>query len=89
LEPQQECEACGFTFDEKDSECPNCGHEVNIEEFKIEEEGKIKQFTINGQKAKLEPPTMDVNYFINKGSTDYEALKILAEKWIHFISKSK
>jgi superfamily II DNA or RNA helicase len=89
LEPQQECEACGFTFDEKDSECPNCGHIVPIIEVDFEIEKEKKQFTINGQKAKLEPPTMDVNFFINKGSTDYEALKILSEKWINFISKSK
>ena len=89
LEPQQECEACGFTFDEKDTECPNCGHVVPIIEIDSEIQKETKQFTINGQKAKLEPPTMDINYFINKGSTDYEALKILAEKWIHFISKSK
>lgn len=89
IEPQQECESCGFTFDEKDNICPNCGHEVEIEEVDFDLEKQQKLFTINGQKAKLEPPKIDINFFINKGVTDYEALKILADKWINFLTKSK
>lgn len=89
LEPQQECDFCGFTFDEKDKICPNCGEEVIIEEVDFDIEKETKLFTINGQKAKLEPPKIDINTFINKGCTDYEALKILSEKWIHFLVKSK
>lgn len=87
IEPQQECEECGFTFDEKDKECPNCGHVVEPVEMQVEREAR--QFKINGQKAELKPPTIDINFFINKGVTDYQALKILGEKWVKFLEKSQ
>ena len=86
LEEQQECTSCEFTFAKKEKICPNCGEEVIFDE--IEKPKELKQFIINGQRAKLEPPKFDLNYFINKGATDYEALKVLAQKWITFISKS-
>lgn len=89
LEPQQECEFCGYTFDEKEKVCPNCGEDVIVEDVDFDLEKETKLFIINGQKAKLETPKININTFINKGVTDYEALKILSEKWIHFLFKSK
>lgn len=89
LEPQQECESCGFTFDEKENICPNCFEKVPEKDTDFEIQKETKTYTIKGQRAKLEPPKIDVNDFINKGKTDYESLKILAEKWIHFIFKNK
>lgn len=89
IEPQQECESCGFTFPEKEKKCPDCGELVPEKEIPEEIEKQVKLFEINGQKAKLTPPTIDINYFINRGVTDYQALKILKNKWVTFISKSK
>lgn len=85
IEPQQECDSCGFTFDEKDKICPNCGEEVEIQENEIEP--KIKTFSIKGEKTKIEPPKIDINFCINKGYNKYYALKVLKEKWIHFLCK--
>ena len=86
IEPQQECEECGFTFSEKEKECPNCGHIPEPIEMQLEREKQ--QFRIDGKKAKLKTPTIDINFFINKGVTDYQALKILSEKWVQFLDKS-
>jgi superfamily II DNA or RNA helicase len=84
IEATQECESCGFTFPEKDKVCPNCGEEVMTEEILL----TIKQFSIGGQKAKLKPPTIDINFFINNGNTDYQALKVLSDLWVTFLYKS-
>jgi len=84
IEATQECESCGFTFPEKDKFCPNCGEEVMTEEILL----TIKQFSIGGQKAKLKPPTIDINFFINNGNTDYQALKVLSDLWVTFLYKS-
>jgi len=85
IEETQECESCGFTFPKKDKICPNCGDEVITEQM----QQTIKEFTINGQKAILKPPTIDIDYFLEKKSTSYEALKVLSEKWIYFLLKSE
>ena len=84
LEDIQECEECGFTFTKKDKFCPNCGAEVP-EELTEEQELEVKTFQIYGQKNKLQPPTIDLDFFINKGATKYETLKILKEKWVKFL----
>ncbi len=84
IEATQECESCGFTFPEKDKVCPNCGEEIMTEEILL----TIKQFSIGGQKAKLKPPTIDINFFINNGNTDYQALKVLSDLWVTFLYKS-
>ena len=89
IEPTQECESCGFTFIETEKFCPNCGEEVEVKQFDEEMQKETKQFIINGQKTKLKPPEIDINFFINKGTTDYEALKVLREKWINFLVKSE
>jgi hypothetical protein len=85
IEPQQECDSCGFTFDEKEKICPNCGHEVETDGEKVEV--SEKKFTIKGQKTKIEPPIIDINFCINKGYNKYYALKVLKERWIHFLCK--
>lgn len=89
IEPQQECESCGFTFPEKEKKCPDCGELVPEKEILEEIEKQVKLFEIKGQKAKLEPPKIDINFFINKGVSDYQALKILKNKWVTFLVKSK
>lgn len=89
IEPQQECKSCGFTFPEKEKKCPDCGELVPEPEILEEEIKEVKLFQIQGQKAKLEPPKIDINFFINKGVTDYQALKILRNKWVTFLVKSK
>lgn len=89
IEPQQECESCGFIFPEKEKKCPDCGEKVPEKEINEEQEKQVKLFEIKGQKAKLEPPKIDINFFINKGVTDYQALKILKNKWVTFLVKSK
>jgi len=89
IEPQQECESCGFTFPEKEKKCPDCGELVPEKEISEEIEKQVKLFEIKGQKAKLEPPKIDINFFINKGVSDYQALKILKNKWVTFLVKSK
>lgn len=85
LEDTHECEGCGFNFSTQDKVCPNCGEPIPEKE-KIENEVE-KLFEIQGKKNKIEIPTLDVNFFINKGSTKYEALKVLKEKWIKFLCK--
>ena len=89
IEPQQECESCGFIFPEKDDKCPDCGEKVKEKESLEQIEKELKLFEIKGQKAKLEPPKIDINFFINKAVTDYQALKILKNKWVTFLVKSK
>lgn len=89
IEPQQECESCGFIFPEKEKKCPDCGELVPEKEISEEIEKELKLFEIEGQKAKLEPPKIDINFFINKGVSDYQALKILKNKWVTFLVKSK
>lgn len=87
IEPQQECQSCGYTFAQKEDICPDCGEKVQeLDAFDLLEKQK-KLFHISGQKAKLEPPKIDINFFINKGVTDYQALKILRNKWVTFIVK--
>lgn len=85
IEPQQECEYCGFTFPEKDKVCPNCGEIVPTKPIPEDMEKETKEFKINGEKAKLKPPTINIDFFMSKNVTDYEALKILSQKWIHFL----
>jgi hypothetical protein len=50
-----------------------------------EQEKEKKEFVIQGKKNKLEIPTIDLNFFINKGKTKYETLKVLKEKWLKFL----
>lgn len=85
LEDTHECESCGFNFPVKDKICPNCGEPIPIKEKP--EEVEQKEFIIKGKVNKLEPPVIDLNFFINKGSTKYEALKVLKDKWINFLCK--
>lgn len=80
-----ECEECGFNFEKKDKICPNCGTE--IEEKEKPEELEKKEFVIKGKKANPQPPTLDLNFHINKGSTKYEAIKLLRDKWVVFLCK--
>jgi superfamily II DNA or RNA helicase len=84
IEPQQECDSCGYTFDEKEKICPNCGHEIesNGEKKEVGE----KKFVILGEKIKPQPPKIDINFCINKGYSKYDAIKILTQKWVKFIS---
>jgi len=88
IEATQECESCGFTFPEVEKFCPNCGEKVPEKE-NLDIEKELKLFEISGQKIKLLPPKIDINYFIDKGATDYETLKVLQEKWINFLVKSE
>lgn len=88
IDPMQECEDCGFNFPEIDNKCPYCGKEVDKKEGE-EKPKDLKEFKINGQKSKLIPPEIDLTFFINKGLTDYEALKVLEQKWIVFLTKSE
>jgi superfamily II DNA or RNA helicase len=85
IENMQDCPQCEFMFPEKDKICPNCGYEIPAGEAK---EQKEKLFEIKGQKNKIEIPTIDINFFINKGATKYETLKVLKQKWISFLCKS-
>ena len=80
-----ECEECGFNFEKKEKICPNCGTE--IEEKDKPEELEQKEFVIKGKKANPQPPTLDLNFHINKGSTKYEAIKLLKDKWVVFLCK--
>ena len=86
LDDIQECYSCGFTFLSNEKICPNCGEEVE-EKLTEEQEQIAKQYQIKGQKNKIEIPTIDLNFFINKGNTKYETLKVLKEKWILFLCK--
>jgi len=80
-----ECEECGFSFEKKDKICPNCGCE--IPEKEKPEEVEQKEFVIKGQKNKILPPTLDLEFHIIKGHSKYETLKILRMKWITFLCK--
>jgi len=80
-----ECEECGFNFEKKDKVCPNCGCE--IPEKEPPEEQEQKEFVIKGQKNKILPPTLDLEFHIIKGHSKYETLKILRMKWITFLCK--
>jgi len=82
VEDIQECDECGFTSLAKEKICPNCGYEKPIGE---EQEKEQKEFIIQGKKNKLEIPTIDLNFFINKGKTKFETLKVLKEKWLRFL----
>jgi len=82
-----ECEECGFTYEIKESYCPNCGHVPDVIEAEEDITKEQKLFEIQGKKNNTIPPTLDLIYFINKGSTKYETLKVLREKWIYFLSK--
>lgn len=82
VEDIQECEECGFTSLAKEKICPNCGYEKPPGE---EQEKELKVFEIKGKKNKLEIPTIDLNFFINKGKTKYETFKVLKEKWLRFL----
>jgi superfamily II DNA or RNA helicase len=80
-----ECKECGFNFEKKDKICPNCGAE--IPEKEPPEEKEQKEFVIVGKKNKLLPPTLDLEFHINKNHSKFETLKILKQKWITFLSK--
>jgi len=86
IEEMQDCVDCGFMFPKKEKICPNCGKEVEIEEVDQEDKPE-KLFEIKGKKNKIEIPTIDLNFFLNKGSTKYEVLKILKQKWVLFLFK--
>jgi len=85
LEDIHECESCGFNFPTKDKICPNCGEPIPIKEKPEELEKKL--FEIKGKKNNLEIPVIDLNFFINKGATKYETLKVLKDKWVKFLCK--
>lgn len=87
LEDTHECESCGFNFLVEEKICPNCGEPIPIKEIEEEIEKEVKTFEIQGKKNKLEPPTIDLNFFINKGATKFETLKILKDKWVLFLCK--
>jgi superfamily II DNA or RNA helicase len=82
-----ECEECGFTYEVKENFCPNCGHVPEVEEIEDDIPKEPKLFEIQGKKNKVTPPSLDLNFFINKGATKYETLKVLREKWITFLLK--
>jgi superfamily II DNA or RNA helicase len=84
IEEMQDCVDCDFMFPKKEKICPNCGKEVEIEEIEQDDKPE-KLFEIKGKKNKPEIPTIDLNFFLNKGSTKYEVLKILKQKWIKFL----
>jgi len=86
IEEMQSCEECDFMFLKKEKVCPNCGAEV-VFEIDEDQEKDLKLFEIKGKKNKIEIPTIDLNYFINKGATKYETLKVLKQKWITFLCK--
>lgn len=79
-----ECEVCEYNFEKKEKICPKCGWEIPAGEQKEQEQ---KEFVIVGQKNKLIPPTLDLEFHIIKGHSKYETLKILKQKWITFLSK--
>jgi superfamily II DNA or RNA helicase len=87
IEETHECDECGYTFLKKDIICPNCGHEIPFIDVASEEEKEKKVYTINGKKIKHQTPVIDINFCINKGITDYEALKVLRQKWVNFLVK--
>jgi len=79
-----ECEDCGYNFEKKEKCCPECGWEIPAGEQKEREE---KEFIIVGKKAKLLPPTLDLEFHINKNHSKFETLKIVRQKWVVFLSK--
>lgn len=79
-----DCDECGFQFPKNDKICPNCGLEIPAGE---EKEREDKEFVIKGKKATPQIPTLDINFHIDKGSTKYQAIKLLREKWVSFMSK--
>ena len=85
IEDTQDCDECGFVFPKKEKKCPKCGAEVPIKE--PSEEKEMKEFVIKGQKSKPIPPTIDINFHIEKGHTKYEVFKILKQKWVVFLCK--
>jgi len=87
LKDIHECECCGFNFEKKEKVCPNCGHEIEEEFIEDDKPKELKEFVIKGKKNAPEIPTLDVSFHINKGSTKYEALKLLKDKWVKFIIK--
>ena len=84
IEPTNECEECEYIFLKSESCCPNCGWEVPAGE---EKEKKEKQFEIKGEKLSMKPPTIDVDFFLKQGKTDYQCLKALKDKWVTFLVK--
>lgn len=85
LDDIQDCESCGFKFLSTENICPNCGEP--IPEKEKPEQMQSKLFEIQGKKNKLEIPSIDINFFINKGMTKFETLKVLKQKWILFLCK--
>lgn len=79
-----ECDVCEYNFEKKEKICLKCGWEIPTGEQKEQEQ---KEFVIVGQKNKLLPPTLDLEFHINKGHSKYETLKILKQKWITFLTK--
>lgn len=83
IEPQQNCEYCDFVFPKIDRKCPNCGELVTVKDEVIRPD---KEFSIKGRKAKLLPPVISLGFFIEEQKTKYEALKVLKDKWVMFIT---
>jgi superfamily II DNA or RNA helicase len=79
-----ECDACGYNFEKKDKICPNCGWEIPEGQQKEREQ---KEYIIVGKKNKLLPPTLDLEFHINKNHSKFETLKILKQKWVTFLCK--
>ena len=86
VENIQECTFCGFTFLEAEKVCPNCGE--SVPEKPAGEEREKKTFELFTQNSEIPIPTFNLDFHIKKGSTKYEALKSVKDKWIHFL-KSK
>lgn len=84
-----ECEECGFNFEKKDKKCPECGAEIEQEEIEEELTKEAKEFIIKGKKNKIDIPTLDLNFHIEKGHTKFETLKVLRKKWITFLVKQE
>ena len=87
LVENQDCEKCGFLFPKKEKVCPNCGFEIEIPEELEELPKEQKEYIIKGKKINLEPPTLDIDFHMNKGHTKFETFKILKQKWVTFLCK--
>lgn len=83
----QECLACGFTFLESEKVCPNCGEEVPEKE--VGEEREQATFELFTQVSEIPLPSLNLNFHIDKGHSKYEALKVLKNKWIHFLNSKE